>query len=1148
MSSNISGGVVQMGKLPVHIAENGHSFQLDCDEYTLVEAIQRYLESGTAIQVNDQLLLCLDMKLEPAQPLSTYGLPSDGREVFLFNKARMRSNSPSPPAEKVEITDIPDPPVPSSHDHHPLDDATDPALKALALYERQFRYHFQFGQAIYSRTLAKIDVSERLFRELKVQERALEIAAHNLDHFYRMILQNYKDFEKFYSQQHRRHVNLLTNFGRDIERLKAWKVCPQLQSPNRRCLLDFVKEENFRKIVEDCSSSHRQFENKVLQFKREFGELKRNAEHLFSSKASFLIGGLETTLKEHQRYINEQKSIMQTLSKDVNTVKKLVDDSLTGELSSSLRPHDAVSALGPMYDTHDKNCLPKMQACDREISNLLDFCRDKKNEMNIFVHNYMQKIAFIQYTIKDVRYKFSVFQEALKRQSDQFEQLRIVRGIGPAYRACLAEVVRRRAAMKLYMGMAGQMAERLAMKREDEVRRREEFLKVHSLYVPRDVLTSMGLYDNPSQCDVNITPFDTSLLDIDIADIDRYAPEHLVGFSSKTEKQGSRGSFSMSNDSSHSAEIEESVEDFPERFDSLEFLEGSELVDIAGTSKIEVENAKLKAELASKIALICSMGSELDYELLDQNKVDSLLKTAAEKTTEALTLREEYEKQLQHMLKMKQIQCDSYEKRIKELEQRLSDQYVQGNNLSTDDETLKLTLSSTKTDDSKSEISGVGETHMQHLSADNMDDTFFASSSRNVKPGVPFKHNKINEGLDENMADSSGTLNQPLDSSMIDPQRDDGNIRDGELKDSDAGLSTSMAVSISKPSSASPPKTTGEQGLDSSKEDDLILELRSALEEKSSQLSEAESKLIALADEVSKFGRDLETNRKLLDESQMNCVHLENCLHEARKEAETNLKAADRKASEYSAVRASALKLRSLFVRLKTCVTSPGVAEFTESLRSLAQSLANSVNENENDDTANFHECVRVLADRVGILLRQRAELHERCSKAESKNGQLAKELEEKKELVNTLYIKHQHEKQANKEKISFGRLEVHEIAAFVHNSAGHYEAINRNSSHYYLSSESVALFTDHLPNRPPYIVGQIVHIERQSVRIAPSTVDHVRDRADVPTSDAGSSRFSLNNSGSTASNTYGLPVGCEYFVVTVAMLPDTTIHSPPPS
>ncbi|KAI3444054.1 hypothetical protein Pfo_000719 [Paulownia fortunei] len=1150
MSSNASEGVVQMGKLVVHVAENGHSYELDCDEYTLVEAVQKFLESVCGIPFSDQLLLCLDMKLESQRPLSTYKLPSDDREVFLFNKARMRSNSPPPPSEQVEIVDIPDPPSPSSsHNPHPLDDASDPALKALPSYERQFRYHFQRGHAIYSRTLAKMETCERLLQEQKVQERALEIARGNLDYFYRIVLQNYTDFMKCYSQQHRSHTSLLVNFGRDMEKLRSVRLLPSLQTTNRKCLLDFVKEENLRKTLEDCSSSHRQFENKVSEFKQEFGDLKRNTENLFSGRASFLVKDLDLTIKDHQRFINEQKSIMQALSKDVNTVKKLVDDCLSSELSSSLRPHDAVSALGPMYDSHDKSYIPKMQACDRAISNLLGFCRDKKNEMNIFVHNYMQKIAYIQYTIKDVRYKFSVFQEALKRQNDQFEHLKVVRGIGPAYRACLAEVVRRKAAMKIYMGKAGQLAEKLATERDAEVRRREEFLKVQSTYIPRDILASMGLYDTPNPCDVNVTPFDTNLLDVDLSDVERYAPESLLGPSPKSEKHGaSRTSLSMSNDGSQSGEVEGSAAGFHEKYDFQELLEGSELVEIAGTSKMEVENAKLKAELASKIALLCSMSAELDYESLDDSKLENLLKNAAEKTSEALHLKDEYEKHLQSMLMVKQMQCESYEKRIHELEQRLSDQYLRGRKLSADQDESSSVVSTAKTDDNKSEVSGVGEMHMPHA----MEEVSCTSSS--LKSGLLPDHDKAHEGLDDNMTDSSTMLNSQLDSSMLDLHRDKGHLCDKDKKEtplSDEGTAlaaSNMAVSMSQPADVLSYETAIQPGLDAKVSDNLVMELQNALAEKSNQLGNAETKIQGLMDEVSKLGRELEISRKLLDESQMNCAHLENCLHEAREEAQTHLCAADRRASEYSALRVSAVKMRGLFERLRSCVLSAGVVTFSDSLRGLAQSLGSVANESDDDGTADFRECLRVLADKVGILSRQRAELLDRHSKAEAANEQLSKELEEKKELVNTLYMKHQLEKQVNKEKISFGRLEVHEIAAFILNSAGYYEAINRTCPYYYLSVESVALFTDHLPSRPSYIVGQVVHIERQTVKSPPSTserAESIRDRVDMLISEIGTSRLTLNSG--SASNPYGLPVGCEYFIVTVAMLPDTTtIHSPP--
>lgn len=95
---------------------------------------------------------------------------------------------------------------------------------------------------------------------------------------------------------------------------------------------------------------------------------------------------------------------------------------------------------------------------------------------------------------------------------------------------------------------AGQLAEKLARKREAEVARREEFLRVQSMYIHREVLQAMGLFENPSQCIVNIAPFDTNLLDIDINDVERYAPESLVGRLMRGPDQKMRGgSRSLSN-------------------------------------------------------------------------------------------------------------------------------------------------------------------------------------------------------------------------------------------------------------------------------------------------------------------------------------------------------------------------------------------------------------------------------------------------------------------------------------------------------------------------------------------------------------------------------------------------------------------------
>jgi len=314
MSSSITGSLVNGSQLLVHIAENGHSFELECDENALVEAVMRSIESVTRINFNDQLVLCSDLKLEPQRPLSAYKLPSDEKEVFIFNKARLQSNAPPPPPEQVDVPENLEPPSPSSsHDPHPLDDALDPALKALPSYERQFRHHYHRGHAIYTGTSMKYEHCERLLREQMVQERAVEVARCNLDQYYRIINQNYGDFMKRYMQQHRMHSDLLVNFGKDVEKLRSIKLHPALQTVNRKCLLDLVKEENLRKSVENCTSSHKQFENKMSQFKQSFGEVKHRVEDLLTSGPFLATKNLEQAIREHHRYINEQKSIMQSL-------------------------------------------------------------------------------------------------------------------------------------------------------------------------------------------------------------------------------------------------------------------------------------------------------------------------------------------------------------------------------------------------------------------------------------------------------------------------------------------------------------------------------------------------------------------------------------------------------------------------------------------------------------------------------------------------------------------------------------------------------------------------------------------------------------------------------------------------------------------
>jgi hypothetical protein len=52
----------------------------------------------------------------------------------------------------------------------------------------------------------------------------------------------------------------------------------------------------------------------MSQFKQTFGDVKHRVEDLLTAGPFLATKNLEQAIKEHHRYINEQKSIMQSLS------------------------------------------------------------------------------------------------------------------------------------------------------------------------------------------------------------------------------------------------------------------------------------------------------------------------------------------------------------------------------------------------------------------------------------------------------------------------------------------------------------------------------------------------------------------------------------------------------------------------------------------------------------------------------------------------------------------------------------------------------------------------------------------------------------------------------------------------------------------
>ena len=293
----------------------------------------------------------------------------------------------------------------------------------------------------------------------------------------------------------------------------APSVTPSVTVPPKRVnLLDCIPAERVRRWAQDCARSHDAFNAKVNDLAAMFNALHATTEELFMTGPDVDIAALEEELERAQGKLAEQAAVIQCLDKDLNTVGRLVEDTV-GDIASNRGGTgsvgggalDACAALDPMNELHVKSHLPAVDAVDAEMAALHWHCAQCKHAMGACVHRQLQSISALQSQIHQTRNKQAGFQEWGKQQEQKFRELRIARRIPRVYRACLAEVARRLAFQEMYAAQAGKLAERMARHREREVTRRERFTKSHERYLPPEVVAGLGLGASPPQCEVTVT-------------------------------------------------------------------------------------------------------------------------------------------------------------------------------------------------------------------------------------------------------------------------------------------------------------------------------------------------------------------------------------------------------------------------------------------------------------------------------------------------------------------------------------------------------------------------------------------------------------------------------------------------------------------
>jgi len=598
----------------VFVAHSGRRLSLRVTGSTRVTELHNGLETLTGLRPADQIVMLNGQPLDKMQPLSYYGLPSVGTgsqagvpgHVYLYSRAHLRAGAAAPAPETLPSITLGEPGVDIEYEPHPLDNSS-PLIRALPMYERDFRGHALRAKAFAEAGRTRLLQARQLLLEMDIQCEAIEVARSNVEHHYIWIQEASATFMRKYRIQAASHEEVLRRFERDMDRLKAAELHPAARTGSATHLMDLVPENQLRNHHTNCVHAHKQFADKVAALAQVFRELKADVEALFMAVPPSDPEQLAAQARDMQLQLDEQESIAAAMEQDFKKVQELVDEALHAMSShpsaASVGPLDAAGVMDAMNASHVHQLLPRLLEGDAVLTVFTEHCLDCKNQMTQEVLSQLRIISAQQSKIGQARDKLRMFGKVANRQSEAIDQLQLPRRVPTAYRQCLAECMRRSAFAETYALTAGKLAEQMAKVRAEEVAARDDFRAAVDRFVPNAVINALGLTARPPHCDISVPSPDAGLADIqptDLEDVPAFDKEvkmtHAFGGETPRSAGASPRGGSASLPASEAAAVAAAAA-------AAAVAEGQDDDDLA--SSLQMENARLRAEVARLVAMAC---------------------------------------------------------------------------------------------------------------------------------------------------------------------------------------------------------------------------------------------------------------------------------------------------------------------------------------------------------------------------------------------------------------------------------------------------------------------------------------------------------------------------------------------------------------
>eukprot|EP01114_Cavostelium_apophysatum_P006313 TRINITY_DN1756_c0_g1_i1.p1 TRINITY_DN1756_c0_g1~~TRINITY_DN1756_c0_g1_i1.p1 ORF type:complete len:1369 (+),score=514.64 TRINITY_DN1756_c0_g1_i1:270-4376(+) len=489
--------------------DNGATYEINALPTTSVEQVKDALARASGIASPDQILLCEGTKLGSGVLLQAYGLPSNEKTVFMFDRKFLQAESPPPADVVISIPEFKAPAVPPLPLGQKMEKS--PLVWKLMEYENEFLEHKYTAEVLKKSCDARADACKSCVYEQEVQVKGLQVAVLPLNEHHSQVISAYGVFQKYYKQLSEHHESLLSTFEDDMKKLREIRIHHSLNASGMNTLMDVVPEVKLRKWAEECANEHSHMKNRVNELEKQFAALKETLDMENRRQPDVDFKSLQQQLKKAEEMKADLALRLQVFSTDYNIAAAKLQEATSGDRRQSIG--NLTEGFQELKQKH-LNYISVMMEYDKALRNVAASIAASKTRLSRYVHDHLRMIAALQSKTRDLANKIVVYHEAVVRQNNAFQQLVWVQQMPKAYQSSLEEVIRRRRFGKKVTTLAAKISETLTKMRDEEVARRKVFLDNHGRYIPKYLIP--GLNENVPPFEVLVPAFDGALPPVDL--------------------------------------------------------------------------------------------------------------------------------------------------------------------------------------------------------------------------------------------------------------------------------------------------------------------------------------------------------------------------------------------------------------------------------------------------------------------------------------------------------------------------------------------------------------------------------------------------------------------------------------------------------